>query len=473
MENKEERIKFSELANFFPKQKLALEATKTYKYVLYGGTKGSGKSRWLRFVLLWWLIYYFQKYDIKGVRAGLFCEDFPALQDRHISKIKQEFPDWLGTWNESKHEFTLADEYGGGILSFRNLDDVSKYESVEFAIIGIDELQKDAFPVFKTLRTRLRWPGIPDVRFVAAAIPGGEAYVVQYWVDRIFPPDEAESDQFFFIQALPKDNPYLDPNYYKQLESLDPVEKDAYLRGNFHAFEQSMDEQGWMKLLSSTELANAEIDFGMHAGFRFLGVDPGAGGDESSLVDRSQTMAEVLFNKKLADTMALVPIIGKFEVERRYDLIAVDIVGVGRGLYDRLIELGYRNVIGVNFGASPKTGKRDKKEFMQKSYFNLKAELFDKARNWVLKGGKLDRNPNWNQLAYIKYKIDSDRVVKIQGKDDLLKAGFKSPNVADAFALTFYEDDEIIKSMRDYRDQQNLNDDMPRKSDGFGFVKNS
>ena len=42
-----EKISFSKLANFFEKQKLALEATKNFEFVLYGGSVGSGKSRWL------------------------------------------------------------------------------------------------------------------------------------------------------------------------------------------------------------------------------------------------------------------------------------------------------------------------------------------------------------------------------------------------------------------------------------------
>ncbi len=40
----DEILKFSELAKFLPKQKDAQEASKRFKFVLYGGSLGSGQS---------------------------------------------------------------------------------------------------------------------------------------------------------------------------------------------------------------------------------------------------------------------------------------------------------------------------------------------------------------------------------------------------------------------------------------------
>ena len=96
-------IKFSELANFFPKQSEAQLASKRFKFTLFGGSVGSGKSRWLRWMMVYWLMYYHAKYGVEGVRAGLFCEDYPSLNDRHLTKIKYEFPEWLGRYNDQNN----------------------------------------------------------------------------------------------------------------------------------------------------------------------------------------------------------------------------------------------------------------------------------------------------------------------------------------------------------------------------------
>jgi hypothetical protein len=50
----------------------------------------------------------------------------------------------------------LKPEYGSGIISFRNLDEISKYKSSEFAAIAVDELTQDPEEIFNFLRTRLR-----------------------------------------------------------------------------------------------------------------------------------------------------------------------------------------------------------------------------------------------------------------------------------------------------------------------------
>jgi len=231
-------LKFSKLVHPTPKQDEAFEAVNRYKFVLYGGAMGGGKSYWLRWCLVKLLGEFAGTYKLKGVRVGMFCEDYPALKDRQISKIKYEFPAWLGTYNSADHEFTLSDEFGSGVLCFRNLDDPSKYQSAEFAAIALDELTKNKRETFDFLRTRLRWPGIKDVKFIAGTNPGGigHDWVKKIWIDRIFDPNEAEAGQFFFIPAKVEDNPYLDKSYFESLKSLPEDLRKAYVEGNWDLF---------------------------------------------------------------------------------------------------------------------------------------------------------------------------------------------------------------------------------------------
>lgn len=431
-----EPLKFSEMSGFFPKQREAQEASKRFKFTLFGGSVGSGKSRWLRWMMVYWLMKLHAKYKIPGIRAGLFCEDYPALEDRHLSKVKFEFPEWLGTYNQQRHEFTLAPEYGSGIIAFRNLDDPQKYLSVEFAIMGVDEINRNPKPVFDMLRSRLRWPGIKDTKFLAGCNPLGEAWVKNMWVKRMFPAEEKEQYEFVFVPALPTDNPHLPQEYYKSLESLPENQRKAYLEGNWDAFDEGLDEKGYLRLISDRELQACYVGVGEHSGYRVLGVDPAAGGDKSAIVLKSGNLQQILFNQKLQDTMDLVGVIQDKYREFKCDYIAIDRTGIGQGIYDRLRQLDYP-VRGIAFGEKPD----------DEMFVNLKAELHWRERKWLLSGGRLLQDTGWNEFEYVKYK-NRDGKILIQPKEELFKEGILSPNCVDAAVLTQCVTDTTIKNTR-------------------------
>lgn len=430
----EEIVKFSDLAKFLPKQAVAQEASKKFKFLLYGGSLGSGKSYWLRWMMVYWLIKMHAKYKLTGIRAGLFCEDYPSLNDRHLSKVRYEFPAWLGKYNESKHEFTLAPEYGSGVIAFRNLDDPEKYLSVEFAIMGVDEINRNPLVTFRELRKRLRWAGISDVKFLAACNPIGEAWVKNFWVKRLFPPEENEQYEFGFVPALPTDNPYLDASYYKSLESLPESQRKAFLEGNWDAFDEGIDEKGYIRLVNDRELQASLTNIGEHSGYKVLGVDPAAGGDNSAIVLKSGGLQEILFNQKLQDTMDLIGVIMEKYRDYRCDYIVVDKGGVGQGVWDRLKELNYP-VKGVSFA------EKASDEMFQ----NLKAELHWKERKWLLSGGRLVQNHGWNEFDNVKYR-NRDSKISIQPKEELFKEGIASPNCVDAAVLTMAISDTMVRN---------------------------
>lgn len=243
----EKTVRLSELINPSPRQREFLDALARYKYVLYGGAKGGGKS----YILRWALVVLLMRWASQGhknVRVGLFCEDYPSLKDRQISKIASEFPAWLGKLSDSQihgMSFKLAPRFGGGIISLRNIDDPSKYASSEFAAIAIDELTKNPPEVFAQFRSIVRWKGIEDTRIFAGSNPGGQGHewVKRLWVDRDFDPAEPEPEQFHFVRALASDNPHLSQSYVKSLEGLPEQLRKAYLDGSWDLYEGQFFEE--------------------------------------------------------------------------------------------------------------------------------------------------------------------------------------------------------------------------------------
>lgn len=245
---KRTEIGISEIVKFLPKQEIAFQAVQDHRFVLYGGARGPGKSFWLRWSLLCLHLFWAKVRGIKNVTTGLFCETYPELKKRQISKIKMEFPLQMGELKSTQEEglgFHIRPEYGGGMISLLNLDDPSKYQSSEFAAIAIDELTKMAVPDldeindFDVLRGSLRWPGLTGTKFLGATNPGdvGHAWVKRLWIDRDFPPRMKNLEkEFKFIKALPSDNPYLTEEYWDDLNSLPEELRKAWVEGNWDIF---------------------------------------------------------------------------------------------------------------------------------------------------------------------------------------------------------------------------------------------
>lgn len=121
------------------------------------------------------------------------------------------------------------------------------------------------------------------------------------------------------------------------------------------------------------------------------------------------------------------------EEMRRPVEILVDSIGVGAGVVDRLRELGLP-ARGINVSELPS---------MTGTYLNLRAELWFKAKAWLEKRDcSIPRDERLqNELATVRYDFQpGSSKLKIESKDDMKKRGLRSPDVADAFVLTFASD---------------------------------
>lgn len=233
-------IRLSEIINASPKQLECFNATDSYRFCLYGGAAGGGKSYMLRWWCLRQLIRRFEKTGIHGLMAGLFSFDYPTLQDRQISKIEREFPAWLGQTKRTEKEglcFFIQPEFGGGRIALRNLQDPASYKSAEFCDIAIEELSENLRDVFEDLVLfRLRSPGIDRPCFLGGTNPTGIGlqWIKSLWIDRKFPRELRHLEhEFHYVPALLQDNPYLGTDYRESLEGLPDKKRKALLEGDW------------------------------------------------------------------------------------------------------------------------------------------------------------------------------------------------------------------------------------------------
>jgi hypothetical protein len=142
------------------------------------------------------------------------------------------------------------------------------------------------------------------------------------------------------------------------------------------------------------------------------------------------------------------------------EAICVDVIGIGAGVVDRLLELKLP-IIGVNVAETPSS----ELELADKQ----RDELWLKAKRWLEgRDVKLPKHERLiNELSSVRKSFGSNGKIKIESKDAMKKRGLRSPDVADAFNLTFaHYSTNDLKSSRSAGYQSDWSKPITRGAEG-------
>ncbi len=162
---------------------------------------------------------------------------------------------------------------------------------------------------------------------------------------------------------------------------------------------------------------------------RVLGVDCARFGDDRSvLFPRQGQIAYVPDTFRELSTMELAGRVAHYCEQWHPDVVFLDVGGMGAGVFDRLRELRFDYVIGVDSGSKP----------LRRGFVNRRAEMWVDCREWMRRGGSIPNDPQLiGELATPTYKFDSSGRITMESKADMKSRGVSSPDLADALALTF------------------------------------
>lgn len=181
---------------------------------------------------------------------------------------------------------------------------------------------------------------------------------------------------------------------------------------------------------------------------RILGVDPAGDGkkaDRTILTLRQGRKVEKVIKYPKMKPMELAGIVAKMIVEEDLDMVFID-RGYGEGTIDRLHELGYgRKVIGVSFN----------EKALNPLYSNKRSEIIIEGAKWINEGGVsipdgpeelIGEGPaafcggDEIHADFASMPLDretSNGVKYMPPKEEIKKVLGRSPDIFDAFALTF------------------------------------
>ena len=255
------------------------------------------------------------------------------------------------------------------------------------------------------------------------------------------------SDFWWTKRVSSFDSPLVSENYPKEIAATYGIDSNIYRVRVLGEFPQSEDDV--VIPLHLIEAARERDVEPSQAFYPVWGLDVARFGDDRSALckRRSNALLEPIRHWHGADIMETAGRVAKEYAETSAnDLpsrILVDVIGLGAGVVDRLRELGLP-VRGVNVAEASSSG----------GYMRLRDQLWWQAREWFEQQScTLCDDPELiAELCGVKFFVASNGKIQVESKGDMKKRGQRSPDLADAFVLTFAGPLEV-KHVQDYMDR--------------------
>lgn len=352
------------------------------------------------------------------------------VQNSIKDSVKQLLTDWIDRF-ELRDQFNVLDSEIRGpsnsLCTFRGMNDqnAATIKSLEgYDIAWWEEAQTASEKSLELLRPTIRNPGSelwftwnprfktdPVDRLLRQNPPSNAIVIEANYYDNPWRPDELEEERLH-------DKRTLDEDKYKHI----------WLGGYEKASDSQFIPAGIVEQAQKCEPHTDPRDE------KIIGVDVARFGDDETVIafrsGRDAAKDEWLALPKLDTMETAARVAGLIELHRP-DAVFVDETGVGAGVVDRLRQLGF-DIMAVNFGSKPNGLTRVKTA-------NKRAEMWQRMKEWMEQGGvRIPNDPTLEvELTGVEYKHDHNNAILLEKKEDMKKRGLKSPDRADALALTF------------------------------------
>lgn len=409
-----------------------------------------GKTMLLAIISLWHLVTkYPQKTIITAPTSGqLFGALYPE-----IKTLSRKLPDFIrDLFNWLSEEITLKADPDGSFLSARTAspENGEAFQGIhsENVLFIWDEASGIDERLFNAARGSMAAPN-------AYQILAGNPTRLNNTFHRAFTTN-AELFTKFTVSSIGLKT--VDPDFIKEVADTFGIDSNEYRVRVLGEFPDTEDESYISSAIVRSARKRQIITPSMAA--VVYGVDPARQGDDRTVITRRRGLHIVEDQKVLTKkntmqvvgeivTMALEDqnrLIEEFKAAGRNLLfippvpaaIVVDVIGIGAGVVDRLMELGY-NVIAVNVSETATSEPLCHRE--RDALWKRGREFLEAGRCRIPDDDQLE-----NELTAAHYQYDSNAVLKIEAKKEMKKRIGRSPDKADSFLLTLMVPPEIIST---------------------------
>lgn len=304
----------------------------------------------------------------------------------------------------------------------------------DHVLFGIDEGSGVHDEIFNTAEGALTGPN------VLILMISNPTRLIGYFYDS----HHADAHNWQNLSFDSEESPIVDWDYVDRIEEKHGRGSDEWRKrvsGKFPK-EDSVDDQGYVPLLTKADIKEVEdADF---IGERKMGIDPaGAGRDKTEWLIRDSFKAKSVLTEKKSTPKTIAQKTLTLMTHHYVDPGAVWIDNFGEGAN-----------VAVEIALAQPKYKTNPVSFGDRNcdvtFLNKRAEMYWRIKDWFRTGGAIVKDVELKkQLLSIRYREELSGKIKIMSKREMKKLSISSPDIADALALTFFED-EVDNETPDY-----------------------
>ena len=405
-------------------QRKALQAIAANDRVAIKSGHGVGKTAFESWVVLWWLMTHYPcKVAVTANSAHQLSDVLWTEIDRWARNMPPAFKELLEFKADKIALKGAPDSFAVARTSRReNPESLAGFHSPHMLFV-VEEASGVPNVIFETASGALSTPGAKII------MCGNPTRSDGYFYDAF----HSDRDKWHCITVSCEEGEYVDPKFIAEMAAKYGGDSNVYRVRVLGEFPTQSDD-----VLLPLHLVEDAVKRDVEAGPTtpvVWGLDVARfGGDRSALCKRQgNVMIEPIKTWQNKDLMELAGIIlSEYDVvpySQRPQAIYIDAIGLGAGLADRLREL---DMPAVAVSVSETASLKDR-------FNRLRDELFWAAREWFeARDVKIPQDDTLiAEITGVRYKYLSTGKLKVESKDEMKRRGQRSPDVADAFVLTF------------------------------------
>lgn len=412
--------------NLKPKQDAFIFSKK--RYPAFIGGWATGKSMALIFRAM------FYSENIPNNLGIIFRKEFTDLRDSTL----KDFENYTQLRVSSQRSVALPNK---SEILFRHIEELNNIQNVNlgwFAIEQGDELASDR--EFYLLFGRLRRDLTPTQEFTDLGLPLRSGWVIgnagDHWMKPLWKDSVLDDAELFEMTTL-ENQDVLPKDFIDSLKTLEKNKAEVYKRYVLNDWSVTADQ--FILINPSAIEALKNVAHFTPYSKKIIACDPSQGGDATVVyvMDNCKIVEKKVFH--LNDTMKLVGELMLISSAHKINDFAIDTIGIGKGVGDRLNEMG-KKVQPINSAESA----IDKEQF-----YNLRTEMWWNLLDLIQRREIPYPNDEElrKELSSVRYRvINSNGKIQLEPKDLTKKRIGHSPDSADAFVYGAWGTKQIDQS---------------------------